>query len=76
MTINQLRYFVTLASTKSFSQTAVLEFTTQPNVSKCIKNLEEEIGFSLFTRNNRNIELTEAGKMLLPEAKAIIKRID
>jgi len=76
MTIDQLRHFVTAASTKSFSHASVLEFTTQSTISKNIAYIEKELGVKLFTRYNRRVEITEAGKMFLVDAKAILYQYD
>lgn len=60
--MKQLQFFVVCADLQSFSRAAEVLYTTQPNVSKVIKSLEEELGFELFIRQNRGIELTGRGR--------------
>lgn len=60
--LKQLQYLMVCADLHSFSKAAEVLFTTQPNVSKVIKSLEEELGFPLFIRQNRGIVLTSRGK--------------
>lgn len=60
--MKQLQFFVVCAELRSFSRAAEVLYTTQPNISKVIKSLEEELGFELFIRQNRGIELTGRGR--------------
>lgn len=59
MDIKQLHYFLVCAQCGSFSEAADHLYTTQPNVSKVIKALEEELNVKLFLRKSKGIELTE-----------------
>lgn len=70
--MKQLQYLVVCADLKSFSKAADVLYTTQPNVSKVIRSLEEELGFELFIRQNRGIRLTGRGRRVYEYAcKAI-----
>lgn len=60
----QIHYFLHLCRTGSFSETARQLFVAQPAVSKQIAGLEKELGFALFTRTNRGVELTPGGQLL------------
>lgn len=60
--MKQLQFFVVCADLQSFSRAAEVLYTTQPNVSKVIKSLEDELGFDLFIRQNRGIVLTGRGR--------------
>ena len=71
MDIQNLRAFLLVAETGSFSQAAERLHLTQPAVSKRVALLEEQLGTGLFDRIGRNISLTEAGSALLPHAKAV-----
>lgn len=62
--IKQLQYLVVSAELKSFSRAAEVLYTTQPNVSKTIRSLEDELGFPVFTRQNRGISLTPKGRQV------------
>lgn len=69
--LKQIQYFIVCVEKESFSNAAEILFTTQPNVSKAIKALEEEMGFQLFERHARGIRLTVDGKLLYEYAKNI-----
>lgn len=73
MELRQLNYFVTLASTLNFSESANKLFITQGTLSQQIKQLENEIGSDLFIRNSHDVHLTEAGEELLPYAKEVVE---
>ncbi len=60
----QLQYLVVCADLRSFSRAAEVLYTTQPNVSKVIRSLEEELGFPIFLRENRGITLTPRGEQV------------
>lgn len=73
MELRQLKYFVNVARTLSFSEAAKNLFITQGTLSQQIKQLEDELGAELFTRTSRNVMLTEAGTELLPLAQQAIQ---
>ncbi len=62
MEIKQLEYFLAVCERGSFNKAADCLYTTQPNVSKVINNLEQELGRELFKRTYKGIELTPYGK--------------
>ena len=70
--VKQIRSFIMVADLKSFTCAAEALYMTQPAVSSQIKSLEEHLGISLIERNDRQVELTEAGKHFYLEAKNII----
>lgn len=72
MEIKALKTFITVAALKNFSAAAKQLYTVQPNVSRQISDLEKELGTKLFTRNTREVSLTDTGKILLPEAIEIV----
>ena len=61
MNIDQIDYFLDLATTRSINQSAARLYITPQGVSKSLAQLEKEIGFALFVRTNRGLELTEEG---------------
>ena len=69
MTLQQLNYFVTAADKGSFSAAAAELHMAQPSMSEQIRRLEAELGVQLFARAGRRLELTEAGRLLLPQAE-------
>jgi Transcriptional regulator len=72
MDTQSLKAFIAVAEQKSFSAAAESLYLTQSAVSKRIKQLEEQLGTTLFDRHNRTISLTEAGEALLPRAQHIL----
>lgn len=73
MDTQALEAFTGVARTGSFSQAAEQLFLTQPAVSKRISQLEASLNTRLFDRYTRHIQLTEAGRALLPRAEAILQ---
>lgn len=73
METNKLKTFVDLAQTLSFSKTAEDLYITQSSVSKQIHSLEKELQVTLFNRSNKHVELSQAGKIILPDAQAMLQ---
>ena len=76
MEINQMRYFLEVASTQHVTRSAERLHIAQPALSKAIHNLEQELGVPLFASKGRNIVLTEYGKYLQEKMSGIISEID
>ncbi len=76
MELRQLRYFTVLASELSFTRAADKLNMSQPPLSYQIASLEAELGARLFNRTSRSVELSSAGKALLPHALAVLQRIE
>jgi len=76
MNLNQLRYFVTLTETESFTKAAVAHFISQTAITQQIRTLEERVGAKLVNRESRPISLTPAGRVFLKEAREILERVD
>ena len=72
----QLQYLVVCADLQSFSKAADVLYTSQPNVSKVIKMLEGELGFPLFERQSRGIQLTKKGKRVYDYACGVIEHVN
>ena len=72
MNIHHLEYFLEVVRQGSFSKAAVAMHITQPSISKMIKDLEDELGVTLFYRNARQIELTDAGLALVEQAQQVV----
>lgn len=66
-------YVVTLAREGSFHRAARLLNITQPALSRRIRQVEQEVGVKLFDRKHQMLELTEAGRLFLPEAQASMR---
>ncbi len=76
MELHQLRCFSVLARELHFARAAEKLGITQPPLSRNIQNLEKELGVRLLARENKwKIELTEAGRLFLPEAEEALRRV-
>ena len=73
MDIKHLQYFIQVTHFNSFTKAAEHLFITQPTISKMIKNLETELGVELFDRSRKQLTLTDAGRVVLEQAKLIDK---
>ena len=69
MTLQQLTYFLAAAEHGSFTAAADALRLARPSVSEQIAHLEAELGVALFVRTGRRLELTDAGRLLKPEAE-------
>ncbi|WP_419784879.1 LysR family transcriptional regulator [Pseudodesulfovibrio sp.] len=72
MELRNLRTMVEVARLGGFSQAAKVLFTTQPTVSKAVRQLEEELGEALFIRSSDGAKLTDAGEIAYARAKVIL----
>jgi len=75
MTLEQLRVFVEVAERLHVTRAAAALNMTQPAASAVIRALETRLGTVLFNRVGRRFELTEAGTVLLPEAKVVLAKV-
>ena len=76
MQIQQLTYFVAIAEQGSINKAAEKLFVTQPNLSKAISNLENELKVRIFNRTNKGVALTDEGKKLYQYARTIINQME
>lgn len=75
MELRHLRYFIAVAERLSFSRAAEHLHVTVPPLSRAIRELEEEMGVQLFVRDRRRVVLTDAGRVLLLEGKALAAQV-
>jgi DNA-binding transcriptional LysR family regulator len=73
MDMIKYRTFVVLAETLNYTEAAEVLYTSQGNVSKRIMDLEKDLDVKLFHRHPRSIELTDAGKLVLPYCQTIVE---
>jgi len=74
--LRHLRYFVAVAEAGSLTVAAQRKlFTSQPSLSRQIRDLEDEVGAQLLTRSARGIELTPAGRAFLDQARLVLSQV-
>ena len=75
MTIQQLQYVLEISRTGSVSKAAKTLYLSQPNLSNAIKNLENELGITIFERTPMGMQLTASGMKLAKKATSIMADI-
>ncbi len=77
MELRHLRYFIAVAEAGSLTVAAEQTLhTSQPSLSRQIRDLESELGAQLLTRRARGIELTPAGRAFLDHARSVLSQVD
>jgi LysR family hca operon transcriptional activator len=77
MELRHLRYFVAVADAGSLTVAAARKLhTSQPSLSRQIRDLEDEVGVQLLTRGARGIELTPAGRAFLDHARVALSQVE
>ena len=74
MTLQQLRYVIAIADNKSINKAAGLLFMSQPALSDSVKELESEIGISIFERTNKGVMVTPDGSEFMSYARQMIEQ--
>ena len=76
MTVQQLKYIVTVAETGSITEAAKQLFISQPSLSNAVKEIEKEIGIAIFLRSHAGINLTKEGMEFLGYARQVIQQME
>ena len=76
MNLLHLKYAVEVAKTSSITKAAENLYMGQPNLSRAIKELEEDLGIRIFQRSSRGIVPTEQGEAFLGYARTILQQVD
>ena len=76
MTLQQLRYLIAIAEYGSMNAAAYNLYASQSNLSTAIRDLERELGITIFKRSNRGVTLTSEGTELLGYARQVVEQAD
>lgn len=76
MDIKQLRHFLAVAEHQNFTRAAQAVAIAQPALSISIKKFEQQLGVQLFSRVDKQVMLTQEGRVLLPHAQKVLRQID
>ncbi|MEP6797300.1 MAG: LysR family transcriptional regulator [Lapillicoccus sp.] len=76
MELRTLRYFIAVADSGSVSAAAVVVHVTQPSLSRQLRQLERSLGITLFSRSERALRLSAAGRQFLPIARDLVARAE
>ncbi|MDO4867859.1 MAG: LysR family transcriptional regulator [Clostridia bacterium] len=76
MQTSYLRYMVEIERTRSITQAAANLFLSQPNLSRILREVEEQLGYALFERTSRGVRPTEAGNAFLRHARRILAEVE
>src|SRR5437870_4510663 len=74
--LRHLRYFVAVAEMENVSRAALKLHVSQPALSRQIRDLEDELGFSLLERTAKSVRLTDAGRAFLDNARALLQNAE
>ena len=76
MTLQQIRYVVTVAEKGSMNEAAGTLFVSQPSLSSAIRELESELGITIFERTTRGVLLTAQGEEFLGYARQVLNQVE
>lgn len=76
MTLQQLKYAVTVAECRTISKAAEKVFISQPSLTAAIRQLEDEMNVKIFSRTNKGIEITKDGETFLSYARQVLEQAD
>ena len=76
MTLQQLRYLVTVAECRNITEAAEKMYISQPSLSAAIHNLEQEMGVTAFSRSSKGVTVTREGEQLLSYARMLLEQAD
>ena len=76
MTLQQLKYVIEVARSRSISKAAQNLFISQPSLSNALKEVEKEMGITIFSRTNKGIMITPEGSEFLGYARQVVEQAE
>lgn len=76
MTLQQLHYLITITETGSLNKAAEVLYISQPSLSSSIKELEKEVGITIFHRSGKGVSLTNDGMEFLLYARQLYQQYE
>lgn len=76
MTLQQLHYVITISETGSFNRASERLYVAQPSLTGAVKELEKELGITIFHRSGKGVTLTADGMEFLPYARTVIHQYE
>ncbi|MCQ2533239.1 MAG: LysR family transcriptional regulator [Clostridia bacterium] len=76
MTLQQLKYVITISKTLNITQAAEQLFVSQPNLTKALNELEKEMNIKIFNRTNKGVTVTRDGDTFLAYARQVIEQAE
>lgn len=76
MTLQQIRYAIAVATTKSMNEAAKSLFISQPSLSSAIKELEDEMAITIFERTSKGVKVTPEGEEFLGYARQVLNQVE
>jgi DNA-binding transcriptional LysR family regulator len=76
MDLRRLRYVIKVADERGFTRAAQSLNVSQPTLSQQVRDLELELGVTIFSRNSRQIEMTQVGALVVEQARLVLSATD
>ncbi len=76
MTLQQLKYVLAIAKTGSLNKASEILYVTQPSLTGAVRELERELGITIFNRSGRGVTLTNDGEEFLPYAGQVVQQYE
>lgn len=76
MTLNQLKYLVTIARCGTLKEAANELYISQPSLTKSVRELEKEMGITIFDRTNKGVTVSKDGEIFLGYARQVLEQVD
>ncbi|MEW6474801.1 MAG: LysR substrate-binding domain-containing protein [Actinomycetota bacterium] len=76
MDVRRLRLFLAVVDHGTFTKAAAASYVSQPGLSKAVQELEREVGTALFDRTTQGVNLTSAGRALVPHARQVVRDVE